>query len=328
MAKYTKEDINKFSDVEQEIITLLELDLHRLRVKKEAMYTDAEIASGKVYIQKGYMEVEWSLSRIIEVNYAGYGITAMSRGIIRNMIRALLRVSYLAPMGTKLPADIINNIIPKMGVYTESLRDSQSYIYLEELKKHKESLAPKRTQTHSEDIDNVMRIIQPEIYYDEEVKGLKTKASMSVQRDGIKRKRLEKDYVLKVKRIMKDRTHNGKFTEFTSKFNDGLSDEEEFIIHFNLETNTLDINYEELLEKRELLKFLTLKEIGNMMRNKEDQTLNIEDPSILRVNAKKRRLEYKDELFGWYPITNEDIIQQVLTKYDIDISLLSNVEVS
>ena len=320
MPNYLKEDFNKFSDIEQEIITKLDLERHTIKVKRECVFSNEEIASGKAKVLKGYMTVDWSLSQIIKTNYDGYRILAKDRATIRNMIKSLLRITHLAPMGNHLPADIINNVIPKMGVFTESLRDSQSYIYNEEIQNHRDSLKVKTKNTQSGDIDNVVRLMQPEIY-NKEREELTKKASRDVFKDEVKRTRLSKDHVYKVRQLMTNRVVNGKFTEYTSKFTDGLDDEEEFIVHFNLDTESIDITYDELLLKREILKFLTYEEIGNIMRTKNPD-IPMNNPNLIRVNADKRRIEFKDELFDWYPVIDIDDINKLCEIFDIDRKLV------
>ena len=310
--EFKNEDV--YSGVELEIIDILVHKQHAIRVPRMAIYSDEDIRDNLIRSTKGFIEVEWSLSRIIRVVDRSFKVVCRSRAVVKQIIMDILRLIELAPLGNKLPKELVE-VLFKADKLLYDLKDSQSYIFRDALKA-KEIDVDSQIFNGSKDIRELSRYLEPHKPKHVDIHENVVKVfDKSILRDPIKFKRLDPKHVELV-----TSTFSNMLPEYKdiSKPPHTLYSEYDVLATFVDENMRVQITYEELSTYPFLLKYLSYLDIGHVMRN-HNIVYPTDSPDKLRFNRDTNAIEYYDDLVKWYPITDMYVVELVKQKYDIRI---------
>lgn len=314
-----------YSKIEKELIELIGNKLYPVKIQRNSLYTDDEVRSNIDPHLTDYVDVSWSIGDIAKTAVDGNRVVFNNRKDIKQSIKDMFRIIDLAKLSSKVPENILEytKYLPK---YLDIIKESQSYIF----KYATEEMYGKEDAKTSKDIGNIIRLIKGKD--SDEVREYSGKTvhkdsphsrvtDKDIKSNGKLFNRLYKTYQDKAYGEVKNRVLLEEYSSQEYYSTIGITDKEEFLMYYDIDNSCTELDYDNLRNRKHLLKFLTYNEIGKIMRDK-NVFIDINNDSIIRANYNKRRLEFKDEVFGWYPILEEELIIKAILLYKVDLNKL------
>ena len=290
--------MNKYKKL---IFDLFERSYFEVRVVRLALLTDEAIRSGNHFNPEEIITPEVTFEQTINLMMSGFGMRFTKPNALKNILLKIKEIHDTRHMIDSLP----NHYMSKMellDVFMEYVKVEYSYLYTEIFETKQETF-------NSKDMYVVKSILgidgTPKITNEHITTPMRQRLTDRYIKSKIEyMNNLKEDRKPKIEQILISKNNKPDINVISQ--NTGLTDFELYTIFYDLDKQSITMDYSIIEKYPAIVQFMSKIEIGKMVR------LNDLKPNMDNIIVEDGYFKYVSKVYGTFPIIDEEIIVQIM----------------